>query len=333
MFDIDICIPSFNRCDSLLQTLNSIMLTDERLNINLFVIDNASDVDYEIAVKENFPRNYNVNLFVVRNRNNLGMSANIMRCFEQGQSEYLYIMSDDDLVLPDFSSRLREVLTIATKNSDPDIIKLGDEKDFIIKNYSDFLCAIDDKHKFNSFIFLSNVIYKRNSIAEYIEHGYQNCDSYVPHFMMINALILNGGKVQTIPFSLVQYIVPSIGYNYARVAGIGVGSLKNVILGLSKEDTKSFHSVFYPHNDVKVLIDLRAQCCGVGSVHDYRYLGRNYLFLISRVRSFPRYYFVSLIFHVLKSEFILRMLFLDNKWLPKRILNNIIEIKERYKIK
>ena len=333
MLEIDICIPTFNRPDSLLKTLNLIDLDHKGLKINFYVVDNASDKNLDAVVKKAYPFNYNKNIFVVRNRYNLGMSANIMRCFELGESKYLYIMSDDDLLATNFSATLQELLSNFENDEIPDIIKLKDKKNLLINNYTDFLNAIDDKHKFNSFIFLSNMIYKRSSIEKYVEVGYQNCDSYVPHFMMINSLMLNGGKIRTINKSLVQYAVPSIGYNYALVAGIGVGSLKNVLLGENHKNTKLFHSVFYPHNDVKVLVDLRAQCCQVGSVSDYNYLGRNYLFFISRVRSAPRYYFLLLLFHALKSEFIFRVIFLNNKWLPSIVLKNIDEIKQRYKIK
>ena len=333
MFEIDICIPTYNRPDSLLKTLNLIDLDHEGLKLNIFVVDNASDVNLDAVVKKAYPANYNKNIFVVRNRYNLGMSANIMRCFELGASKYLYIMSDDDLVTTNFSGALQELLSNFKKDEIPDIIKLKDKRNLLINNYTDFLNTIDDKHKFNSFIFLSNVIYKRSSIEKFVEAGYQNCDSYVPHFMMINSLMLNGGKIRTVTNSLVQYVVPSIGYNYALVAGIGVGSLKNVLLRQNHKNTKLFHSVFYPHNDVKVLVDLRAQCCQVGSVSDYNFLGRNYLFLISRVRSAPRYYFLLFLFYLLKPEFIFRTLFLNNKWLPSIVLKNIAEIKKRYKLK
>ena len=102
---LTIAIPTFNRAGYLELCLKSI--SEEILNleeclrglVEVYVSDNASsDNTCEITSKYQL---LNVNeIKVVRNDSNIGADKNIAQCYDSATTEYVWILGDDDLVLP-----------------------------------------------------------------------------------------------------------------------------------------------------------------------------------------------------------------------------------------
>lgn len=93
---ICITIPTFNRPELLLETIQALapQLTE---GCKILVIDNASDTpikDFLAGV----PGLDDVPLEVIRNRDNIGANANIARCFELADADWMWLLSDDDVV-------------------------------------------------------------------------------------------------------------------------------------------------------------------------------------------------------------------------------------------
>lgn len=93
---LTIAIPTYNRCELLKQTLDSV-LKQNRDDIEIIVSDNASnDGTFELIKKYQHIKNFRY----VYNKTNLGMDRNFLNCIQQSRGEYLEFLSDDDILLP-----------------------------------------------------------------------------------------------------------------------------------------------------------------------------------------------------------------------------------------
>lgn len=100
-----IAIPTFNRAGKLSDRLQELIpqLTPE---VAIHVFDNASTDHTEQVVAEcNHP-----SLRYSRSTGNLGMCGNFIRCFVTPESDWLWILGDDDPVQPDALSRILQLI-------------------------------------------------------------------------------------------------------------------------------------------------------------------------------------------------------------------------------
>jgi len=96
---LTIAIPTYNRAACLRELLS--MLADQLRNearVELIISDNASPDETPIVVKEFISRGLQVRY--IRNTQNVGSDANFLQCFEQARGKYVWLFSDDDLIVP-----------------------------------------------------------------------------------------------------------------------------------------------------------------------------------------------------------------------------------------
>ncbi|MFN6531279.1 glycosyltransferase family A protein [Nostoc sp. ChiSLP03a] len=94
---VTIAIPTYNRSELLKASLESALAQDYR-DYQVLVLDNASDDDTEAVVRLFAdPR-----ITYVRNETNIGIFGNWQLAVELNSSPYLSILSDDDILLPNF---------------------------------------------------------------------------------------------------------------------------------------------------------------------------------------------------------------------------------------
>lgn len=98
MNDLTIGIPTYNRCKYLDELLNSLHseLKGYTFPFEIVISDNNSiDSTRKIISKwqKNMPIVYS------KNKNNLGMDANIDKIFQIAKSEYVLLISDDDIIM------------------------------------------------------------------------------------------------------------------------------------------------------------------------------------------------------------------------------------------
>lgn len=97
---LNIAIPTYNRNETLKETIQH-LLPQITSDCRLVISDNHSLVPVEetlAPVLKNYPH---IDLQIFRNKFNIGGTANILRCFEYCDSGWVWILGDDDIVLPD----------------------------------------------------------------------------------------------------------------------------------------------------------------------------------------------------------------------------------------
>jgi len=96
---LTIAIPTYNRAWCLRKLLPVLadQLKDEP-QVELIISDNASPDETPSVVQEFVARGLPVRY--IRNTQNIGADANFLQCFEQARGKYVWIFSDDDLIVP-----------------------------------------------------------------------------------------------------------------------------------------------------------------------------------------------------------------------------------------
>ncbi len=96
---LTIAIPTYNRAWCLRELLPVLAgeLKDES-RVELIISDNASPDETPSVVQDFVERGLRVRY--IRNDQNIGPDANFLQCFEQARGKYVWIFSDDDLIVP-----------------------------------------------------------------------------------------------------------------------------------------------------------------------------------------------------------------------------------------
>ncbi len=96
---LTIAIPTYNRAWCLRELLPVLIDQVKREpRIELIISDNASPDDTPSVVRDLANRGLPVRY--IRNAQNIGADANFLQCFEQARGKYVWLFSDDDLIIP-----------------------------------------------------------------------------------------------------------------------------------------------------------------------------------------------------------------------------------------
>lgn len=96
---LTIAIPTYNRSRYLIRLLDSLMpQLAKASDVELLISDNASP-DQTAAILEKYSREGLISRNI-RNRTNLGADGNIAQCFAEAAGQYVWIIGDDDVLLP-----------------------------------------------------------------------------------------------------------------------------------------------------------------------------------------------------------------------------------------
>ena len=96
---LTIAVPTYNRGGCLRELLSG--LADQLKNetrVELIISDNASPDETPAIVQDFVARG--LHLRYIRNAQNIGPDANFLQCFEQARGKYVWLFSDDDLIVP-----------------------------------------------------------------------------------------------------------------------------------------------------------------------------------------------------------------------------------------
>ena len=96
---LTIAVPTHNRARCLRELL--LVLEDQLKNeprVELIISDNASPDETPAVVRDFVARGIGVRY--IRNTQNIGPDANFLQCFEEARGKYVWIFSDDDLIVP-----------------------------------------------------------------------------------------------------------------------------------------------------------------------------------------------------------------------------------------
>jgi len=185
---LTIAIPTYNRADRLQAQLERLMpqLTAETL---CCVYDNAS-TDETCAMVQ---RIVSPQLVYARATENGGMCRNFLRCFEECQTKWLWVLSDDDPVSP---TAIKELLALL-ENQTCDFIhtSIGGPSYAANTVVSD-VESLFQHTSFTMLNWLSSGIYRVSSVQPLLRVFNDSMFTWCPHSVVILSLVESrGGKV------------------------------------------------------------------------------------------------------------------------------------------
>ena len=209
---LTIAIPTFNRHEKLLETLNQLHLFKNELPVDIIVIDNFSSPPVlEYLIDNNYAGlNYTK---IIRNNANIGGNANILMCFTHTETDWMWLLGDDDL---------------PKKNCLIDIlndIKKTDNNDFLIKynsdagGFPDHETTINNEHEFINFcsnykyysnmLFISNSVFRTKAMKNHLRLMFEFTNSMAPHIVGILKNVSENNRIKIINTFITEHGVAS----------------------------------------------------------------------------------------------------------------------------
>jgi glycosyltransferase involved in cell wall biosynthesis len=107
--ELTIGIPTYNGQGCLSSVLESIIREAKGKNVEIIVMDNAS-VDETPNIAKDFQSRYPDMLRYFRNEHNVGFDANVDAVVRQAKGRFVWLMADDDYLLPGAVDRVLKVI-------------------------------------------------------------------------------------------------------------------------------------------------------------------------------------------------------------------------------
>jgi glycosyltransferase involved in cell wall biosynthesis len=205
MQKLSIVIPTYNRREKLLRQLHAIFAQPESKNVDVTVLDNHSEYNCEESVYNDFPKELYPNLRVITHPYNIGGNMNISLCFYYATGDWLWMMSDDDVVNPD-----------SLKTIFHDIMQY---KEYIVLKYSlDMGIA--------GFSYSNNSIDSLNGFIDYCEQD----NVLLGNLIFISTGVFNLNRLKPVLGTIIEY-----GYD-------SMSAINPIIIGLDNEIGRVFFS-------------------------------------------------------------------------------------------
>jgi glycosyltransferase involved in cell wall biosynthesis len=202
MRNLTIAIPTYNRNELLNEALALLLpqLTDD---VECLVIDNASVRPVAVSVEERFGEAAQ-RIRVVRNVANIGLCANVLRCLEQSEGRWVWLLGDDDRPLPDAVHKVQRAVS-----SQPDSIYLNfsstlhqRDKPFDSRGFRDFVAKMDS---FGNVMFISAGVFRREPLLRHAHLGYHFAYSLASHVVVLMAALGDEGECSFLSETLVEW--------------------------------------------------------------------------------------------------------------------------------
>ena len=179
---LTVAVPTFNRPENLIHLMWR-LLPQLREGVRLVILDNHSDppvIEYLRPLLSEFS---NADIQLIRNKINVGANANILRCFELCDTEWLWVVGDDDEIE---ESAIETILTRLQEHPDCLLVNFPiDEKRKETKLTRGLNAFADGLDKSADVPWITSTVYRVQKLLPQIRFGYQYAFSMLPHIAML----------------------------------------------------------------------------------------------------------------------------------------------------
>lgn len=258
---LTVVITTYNRREPLLKQLKSLEKQGMYDKYSIIISDNCSNYDVDTWLNENLSYDFRAIVHVHHNKYNIGGDCNIARTFELCETNWMWMLSDDDITEPDsLSIILKDIDTykdvcwikysIAGNFKPLDNIRISSLEEL-------FTYFSRNGHTAGEMVFMSNNLYNMNLLKPYlgIAQQYQTCmTQLMPPFCSIQfdaipALLSSN--------SVVSFTPGNASYSSLH-AWVNFGNLIYSNLNMSSRQIKAFKNIsFMPTNGIiKILMNI-----------------------------------------------------------------------------
>jgi glycosyltransferase involved in cell wall biosynthesis len=233
MIELSIFIPTYNRNAVLSENL-ALLLPQLTSKCRLVIVDNHSDTPVEETLRDLVARYGDRNISILRNRRNIGGNANITRCIELCESNWLWILGDDDR--PD--ARAIEIALQSIRDAPANCVYqnfatpgkfLRDATFDTASGLEHFLAGIDN---LGNCLLISSCLFRVGAMSQELMWAFHYAATPMPHLLIAMLTIKRtGGTARFHETSLVTWgDAEQGGRHYVILAHVGCGLLETVPL-------------------------------------------------------------------------------------------------------
>lgn len=220
MIQLSITIPTYDRPEKLIQTIKALLITQIPDNVELLILDNASPIAVATLVAERFPAEAPF-IRIIRNPSNIGLAANLLRCFEHAKGEWTWLLGDDDPPLP---SAVATILAELQHAKPFDILlKFNSSNGGNVskrqrsKTIEDLSSRCKDVGFYSNLLFISSGVFRTDHMRKNLATGYHWGYTIAPHIAILIKSMTSGSSLLLAPFDLVEHGIAASDDQWNRV--------------------------------------------------------------------------------------------------------------------
>jgi glycosyltransferase involved in cell wall biosynthesis len=200
---ITLCIPTFNRQDTVCSLLNNLIQNQLNDFADILVIDDGSS-DESFSKMQQFVSEKNIR--ILKNDTNLGFAGNILRLSVECQTEYIAFCTDDEVVL---GSGFKDLFKILEEYS-PDFLSTHFISHINTREHRR-ISEIELVDVWKSSKHFPGLVFKKTAIDKAQEdlHFYLNSKNlsakFFPQVFLATIIKLSGMKLMRAPVEISQY--------------------------------------------------------------------------------------------------------------------------------
>lgn len=200
---LTVCIPTYNR-KNIFDTVAALIpqLTNE---VSIKIFDNHSDVPVE-SILSDFSKE---KIKIIRNSTNVGLSGNIIKCFEYCDTDWMWLLSDDDIPA---QNAISTILNTLKWHPDVSVIKYSSDTGYTKHNVQEEVIAIGQKDfiskitNFSNLLFISSTVCRVGEMKTVAKDAYYFTQGFAPHlvFILAHLAAIPTAKVLYSPLNVVS---------------------------------------------------------------------------------------------------------------------------------
>ena len=189
---LTIAIPTYNRNEILCESLRH-LLPQLNNECQLLILDDHSDEPVEDTLRDLLASYPDVHYRIVRNKFNVGLGANILRCFELCESPWMWLSGDDDHAMPDAISVILRHLDEHPSCCFINFVgpRFHRTATRTTVGLEDFIDKLDN---WGNMLFMSVGVYHCPTLTPQLRMAYHYMYSYGPHIALLLASLQEGGR-------------------------------------------------------------------------------------------------------------------------------------------
>jgi abequosyltransferase len=202
--NLTVIIPTYNRMDKLMRRVNELLPQMSNAD-KILISDNATE-NFDAELINYFKKEPRISLY--RNKVNIGANANIVKCFELVNSDWVWLLSDDDYVKSDAIKIIKKNLV----EKKVDFINFSSELlrtkrvDSVCDSFESYLNAIGNN--FSNHLLISNNVFNMRVFRPLLKFAYWGCFVNAPHLAPVYCALENNAKILLSSETIVEWQKP-----------------------------------------------------------------------------------------------------------------------------
>lgn len=208
---LSIVIPTYNRNEKILRLLKKIESINTEYRLPVVVIDNNSDVPTEVfLLNENY--RYGKEVKIIRNSGNVGLGGNLINSFLHCETEWMWLLGDDDLPLDDSI----EIILNEIKNTNDKgfLIKFNSsagqfpDQNTVIDNIDNLIDFNSNFGYYSNMMFISNAVFRASIILKETFYMAGSIKTMAPHLVGVYRGVEKGFSIKIVNNFIIEHGLP-----------------------------------------------------------------------------------------------------------------------------